>query len=87
MAKDLTEEQKKLVLEQLKKFIDVHKEIRVFEKELAEAKLKHERVLKKLEKIRDEEKAMVDGFDLDEEGKVAYNKFVNTLLMKEIEIK
>lgn len=83
----LTEEQKKKVLEQLKKFVDVHKEIEKFEKELEETKAKHQAVLEKLEQIRDEEKKMFDSFNLDEEGVAAYNKFVNDLIMKEIQIR
>lgn len=83
----LTEEQKKKVLEQLKKFVDVHKEIEKFEKELEETKVKHQAVLEKLAQIRDEEKEMFDSFNLDEEGVAAYNKFVNDLIMKEIQIR
>ena len=83
----LTEEQKKKVLEQLKKFVDVHKEIEKFEKELEETKAKHQAVLEKLAQIRDEEQKMFDSFNLDEEGVAAYNKFVNDLIMKEIQIR
>jgi len=83
----LTEEQKKKVLEQLKKFVDVHKEIEKFEEELEETKAKHQAVLEKLAQIRDEEQKMFDSFNLDEEGVAAYNKFVNDLIMKEIQIR
>ncbi len=83
----LTEEQKKKVLEQLKKFVDVHKEVEKFEEELEETKAKHQAVLEKLAQIRDEEQKMFDSFNLDEEGVAAYNKFVNDLIMKEIQIR
>lgn len=76
----LSQEQKVQIEEKIKKFSSIHKKMDEFEKYLAKVQEEHKAIIKELEEIRDEEKKMVESFNLDDEGRKEYQDFVMSFL-------
>lgn len=86
MTMNFTEEHKRKVLEQIDKFVSITKEINAFEEKIESLKQEHLEMIKTLENAREEEKLMIESFNLDEEGKESYNKFVQDILLKQVKL-